>query len=1137
MPRIPPPFPMMRVAAGRRWLLPVSVFAVGALITTAFWHNLRVHEAAAEQARHDAVVERLAQQVEERLGKVDFILRGAAGLFGAQKLVERGEFETYVDSLHLHDELPEVVGVGLARRVETKRMPAFEAVLGGLYGRPVRVYPQPDPAARALSFPITFFWPTGIVAARVVGFDGYADPIRRRAMDLALQGERLAMTAAVKLAAFDQGESANAVTLYRLARAPEDASVVSEAPGLVVLGLNLNVLFNHLFGAMGKAYGLEVEDVTDAAPLRLFYAPLAEADPAAPQASRQVSYGDRIWRLSVTPLAAGEQAGASGALALSGLATSLLAAFLMASVMGRRERAEDLALRMTDELRSSERRFELAVSATEEGIWEWRSDQRTLYLSSRCDRLLGYREGTLPRSARGVLRNFTRASRRDLLLALRRHTKAPEVPLYCVLQVRRIDGSVGWFHVAGKAEFDAAGRHVRTAGAASDVTELRRAQQAVTESHAKLDALYRNAYFGMAMVDGESRYLQVNPEFCRIVGYSEEELREMSFYDLTPKEFLARDTRALVDLSLGVRSPPYEKEYIRKDGSRVPVVIATTYVGGSDKARWVVVEDATARKASQQAIQEAHATNESLISAMPDMLVQLDGQMRIVRYHADDRHSLSMPAESLLGKRVDEALPPEVAERFGRAALRASRSGEVQRVEYSTREGGASRHFEARFRAVRTGGTLAVVRDVTDLKEAELALRESEARWQFALDGAGDGVWDWNLSTGKVFRSTRWVSMLGYAPEDLDGSIDAWSSRVHPDDLPATLEAQAAHLRGETPIFTREFRLRCKDGAYKWILARGLVVERDAAGRPLRMIGTQTDIDQVKAREAEILYHNTNLASLVEARTKDLMAAKEAAEAANEAKSIFLANMSHEIRTPMHGVLSYASLGESRIGAVSDDKLRSYFNRIRLSGERLLLLLNDLLDLSKFEAGRMILNFEPTDMDTLVREVVREFDALLAARHLSVKVQRDGVEPALFDGDAARVSQVIRNLLSNAAKFTPEGRAIHVHIRHDSLPEGRRASDLRRLPAVAVAVSDEGVGIPPEELDAVFEKFVQSSRTRTGAGGTGLGLAICREIVEAHRGAISVCNNAAGGAEFTVILPVSRAAPRSAPSDKEREES
>ena len=165
----------------------------------------------------------------------------------------------------------------------------------------------------------------------------------------------------------------------------------------------------------------------------------------------------------------------------------------MASVMGRRERAEDLALRMTDELRSSERRFELAVSATEEGIWEWRSDQRSLYLSSRCDRLLGYREGTQPRSARGVLRNVTRASRRDLLLAFRRHTKAPEIPLYCVLQVRRIDCSVGWFHVAGKAEFDGAGRHLRTAGAASDVTELRRAQQAVTEfqqTPATEEALY-----------------------------------------------------------------------------------------------------------------------------------------------------------------------------------------------------------------------------------------------------------------------------------------------------------------------------------------------------------------------------------------------------------------------------------------------------------------------------------------------------------------------------------------------------------------------------------------------------------------------------------------------------------------------
>lgn len=1099
----------------RHWF--AAALVVGGLITAWGWHRLHTHEVELERAMHQAAADRLEQQLADRLGKIDLILRGMAGLFDAQHLVERDEFDKYISGLRPAEALPEVAGIALARRVEVTRVEPIEALLSASYGRDIRIYPAPDTARGPYAYPIDYFWPLDARNEGIIGYDGYSEPLRRQTMEAAIRTRKMAMSPPLPLMIQHQEKPVSGVLVYRMARPVDDQAQQLGPDGLIVIGINVIQMFDTLRLSAIPGYGLHVADASSA-PAQDMYA-YALSGVGEGRITRRLRFGDRVWDVSLT--APTSDTVASSTLAgMGGAAISVLIAVLVAGLADQQKRALAIAEQMTGELRDSEKRFELAVSATDEGIWEWQAGRSQLFLSPRCDRLLGYPDGRLPRHVRGILRSMARPARREFLQAYRLHAQG-RGPLHCVVPICRIDGSQGWFQLAGKTEFGADGRPVRTAGAASDVTELRRAQQAVINSHAKLDTLYRHASLGMALVDAAGRYRQANAAFCRISGYTEDELCSAACPSLHPAEFASRDARAVVDACLGAPTRAYETEFIHKLGHRVSVVVTTTMVGGSDAARWVIVEDVTARKAEQQAVQEAHATNESLIAAIPDMLFQLDGEMRIVRYHAPSDDALSMPPENFLGRRLDAALSPDMARRFGKAALAASRSGRLQRIEYASRRGGKERHFEARFQAVRTGGSLAVIRDVTERQLAELALRESEARWQFALDGAGDGVWDWNIVTGHVYRSPRWITMLGFEAGEISDTIDDWSSRVHPDDLGSALAAQDAHLKGESPIFTHELRMRCKDGGYRWILARGLVVERDQDGRPLRMIGTHSDIDEAKARESQILDHNLNLASLVAARTQDLQLAKEAAEAANEAKSVFLANMSHELRTPMHGVLSYARLGETRVAQVGHEKLRSYFHRIRVSGERLLTLLNDLLDLSKLEAGGMVLNLAPVRLEQVIGDALNEFDALFQSRHQKLDFQ---VEVGLPEpmGDAARLGQVVRNLLSNASKFTPEGKGIHLRLAHASLAGA--------LPGVAFSVSDEGVGIPPDELAAVFDKFVQSSRTRTGAGGTGLGLAICQEIVAAHKGSIAARTNAAGGAEFTVILPLGDAPSRALPA-------
>ncbi|MDH5517270.1 MAG: HAMP domain-containing histidine kinase [Gammaproteobacteria bacterium] len=263
--------------------------------------------------------------------------------------------------------------------------------------------------------------------------------------------------------------------------------------------------------------------------------------------------------------------------------------------------------------------------------------------------------------------------------------------------------------------------------------------------------------------------------------------------------------------------------------------------------------------------------------------------------------------------------------------------------------------------------------------------------------------------------------------------------------------------------------------------------------------------------EAEFIEHSLNI------HVDELERAKKVAETANVAKSEFLANMSHEIRTPLHGILSYAALGKENSADAAHDKLFSFFSIIEASGERLFALVSDLLDLSKMEAGRMEFYIKHQDLLPVIKQALTVLSPLLDKKSLTVSVEvKTDKTDAYYDEH--RILQVLDNLLTNAIRYSPESSCVALAVQDTKLSASSRLSGQISVDALAVSVSDQGIGIPDAELETIFEKFKQSSLTKSGAGGTGLGLSICDEIIRKHFGHIKA-EKTEQGAQFTFVLP------------------
>ncbi|WP_374579852.1 ATP-binding protein [Pseudoduganella sp.] len=383
------------------------------------------------------------------------------------------------------------------------------------------------------------------------------------------------------------------------------------------------------------------------------------------------------------------------------------------------------------------------------------------------------------------------------------------------------------------------------------------------------------------------------------------------------------------------------------------------------------------------------------------------------------------------------------------------------------------------------------------------ALRESEERLTIATRAARIGIWDWDVLNDELVQDDEILRQYGLATRRGGGNFKAWLDRVVPDDREHARAEVAAALKGERE-FSLQYRVRRSDGSIRYLrsMARSF---RDEAGKVVRLVGVSLDVTEATESEQELRRHRSHLEELVAERTAALSVAVAEAQAASRAKSVFLSTMSHELRTPLNSVIGFSRL-MAHSATMSAEERRN-MAIIHRSGQHLLTLINDILELSKIEAGGVSVHREAVDVAQLLRDVCDMVSARAAHGGIALQLECDPLPRALML-DGAKLRQVLLNLASNALKFVRSG-SVRLSLRATALPGGRHG--------LAFAVRDTGIGIAPEEQQRIFEPFVQV-RQDGASEGTGLGLAISRQYVRIMGGELEVESAPGQGATFRFTL-------------------
>jgi len=616
------------------------------------------------------------------------------------------------------------------------------------------------------------------------------------------------------------------------------------------------------------------------------------------------------------------------------------------------------------------------------------------------------------------------------------------------------------------------------------------ARSAAQLAEANLERVLASINDQFLVLDREWRYTYVNDRVVEATGISKEDLLGKCIWDVFPEtvesEFYIEVHRAVAKQTV-VQFEYYYSPWQRWFENRVyPSVSGVS----------LLVTEISDRKQAEVALRQSEERFQAFMNNSPAAAWITDADGRMVYLSQTYFRIFEFPTHDVIGKSIFELYPADIADQFLDNIKTVAQTNQViEAIETAPRSDGTLGDFLVYKFPIADGsgqrlvGGVAV--DITDRKQAEAGLRQSEERYRYLAESIPQLVWTANAGGVLLDVNQRWLDFTGVTLAQ--AQIEGWQALIHPNDLPILSKHWTA-AQQDGSHYQAEGRMRRVDGVYRWHLHQAVPIKNES-GQVIKWFGTATEIEDQKQLEQqrELLLQQEQVA-------------REEAERANRIKDEFLAVLSHELRSPLNPILGWSRLLQTRKfdAARTTEALATIERNAKLQAE----LIEDLLDVSRILQGKLSLNVTPVALTSTIEAAMETVRLAAEAKSIQIYTRLEP-EVGVVSGDASRLQQVVWNLLSNAIKFTPQG--------------GRVDIRLERIGSQAqITVSDTGKGIQADFLPYVFDYFRQGDSTTTRKfGGLGLGLAIVRHLVELHGGTVQADSPGVGqGATFTVRLPL-----------------